>query len=450
MMRAHEFIASQPWCITEPALRQIIAIAERSAEPEAVAAREGMRRADARRIEMRENVAVIPVRGPIFRYANLFAEISGATSTEAIAKDFTTAIEDPQVAGVVMEFDSPGGAAAGINELARMIYEARGAKPIIAYASSQMASAAYWIGSAADSLVGDRTALIGSIGVLYTATDTTARDARSGIRTIEVVSSQSPDKRVDVGADEGRAKIQRIVDDLAAVFVDSVATYRDITTADVLADYGRGGLLVGQSAVDAGLLDRLGSLESVIADIQSRVSPLNRRSVFNMTRNTSTPQARGPIVVRSTEDLHRALLAGHEAAEISIEAIDVARVTAEAVAAAVAEEQARAAAAVAAAKTEATAAERNRILELQSIGMKGFEKEISAAIESGTDAKTTAFEITKAAKARGTSIDTLRRDAPAAVAAGGRTDATTQAPETRSSWDKITGRLKASAGKRAR
>src|SRR6185503_19749583 len=74
-MRAFVYAADRPWAITEAGLRQILEIAERSnASPEAVAARLGRPLENTRTVEVRDGVAVIPVTGPIFRYANLFTE----------------------------------------------------------------------------------------------------------------------------------------------------------------------------------------------------------------------------------------------------------------------------------------------------------------------------------------------------------------------------------------
>jgi ClpP class serine protease len=59
--------------------------------------------------KIREGAAVIPVVGPLFRYANIFTAISGASSYEVLAKDFTSALENPDVHSIILDIDSPGG-----------------------------------------------------------------------------------------------------------------------------------------------------------------------------------------------------------------------------------------------------------------------------------------------------------------------------------------------------
>src|ERR1019366_7530398 len=109
---------------------------------------------------------IIPVTGPIFQRANLFTAISGATSTEVLATDFTAALGNPSITAIILNLDSPGGEVDGINELSQMIYDARGQKPIIAYVGAQAASGAYWIASQSDEVIVDATARLGSIGTV--------------------------------------------------------------------------------------------------------------------------------------------------------------------------------------------------------------------------------------------------------------------------------------------
>jgi hypothetical protein len=78
---------------------------------------------------------------------------------------------------------------------------------------------------------------------------------------------------VDPTTERGRAKYQAQVDALAGVFVADVARYRGVSEDTVLADFGQGGVFVGQAAVDAGLVDRLGSYEGTIADLAARARP---------------------------------------------------------------------------------------------------------------------------------------------------------------------------------
>ncbi|EKE70887.1 S49 family peptidase [Oceanibaculum indicum] len=272
-MNALDFVLAEPWAITEDYLRAILAIASRdmNAELEALQAKAGKPLMNTRAVTVRDGVAVIPVVGPMFPRANLFTEVSGATSYEVLATDFNRALEDGSVRAIVTTWSTPGGAAEAVNELAGMIHGARGRKPIAAYVGGSAASAGYWLASAVEPglLVMDATATVGSIGVMGTYIDTRERDARAGVKEVRFISSNAPDKNRDPISDpEGAALVQRRVDALEAVFIETVARNRGVTVEKVKADFGRGDVIVGRAAVDAGMADSLGSLEGLIASLK--------------------------------------------------------------------------------------------------------------------------------------------------------------------------------------
>jgi ClpP class serine protease len=275
--RALDLVMGTPWLITEDGLNQILAIAGRANEaPEAVAARLGRPLQNTRTVTERDGTAIIPVVGPIFRHANLFTEISGATSVEVLATDIQAAIDNPAIARLVLDLDSPGGQATGIAELAALIHASP--KPVIAYVDGMAASAAYWIAAAADSIILSSTALVGSIGVVASY-----RPEKDG--PIKIISSQSPLKQATPDTETGRAEAQRVVDQLGDVFIADVATYRGTDPETVTRDFGQGGILVGALAVAAGMADAVGTLESIIAG-----SPGATQRTYSMA-NPATAQA---------------------------------------------------------------------------------------------------------------------------------------------------------------
>lgn len=75
----------------------------------------------------------------------------------------------------------------------------------------------YWIASACDKILAADTAILGSIGVV------SIFEKDDDGKTIEIVSSQSQNKRPDINTEEGKAKIQARVDELAEVLIAKVA-----------------------------------------------------------------------------------------------------------------------------------------------------------------------------------------------------------------------------------
>lgn len=303
MSKIVEWIFNHRWAITPSAMQAIIEIAEkqidqpidpkifhgdidyvnelktevqglkitdvtfRSNPYAAIEAIKGTRVEGAYNLFIRGKTAILPIFGVIVPRAGLFSRISGATSCEMIAYDFRFALEDRSINNIILDIDSPGGEVTGISELSAMIFESRNQKKIISYVSGMAASAAYWIASASSEMATVDTGEMGSIGVVAAIRDTSARDEKSGIKNIEIVSSVSPNKRIDPKTDAGRKSIQTIVDELAQIFVSAVAKHRNVSESDVINKFGQGGMLVGNSAINAGMADKIGSLDSLILDL---------------------------------------------------------------------------------------------------------------------------------------------------------------------------------------
>ena len=87
----------------------------------------------------------------------------GATVIDDLQKVFQAALNDSKIKAIVLDVDSPGGTVSGIDAMCEVVLAARQIKPVVAFANSQMSSAAYWLGSAASVVVCERTASLGSI-----------------------------------------------------------------------------------------------------------------------------------------------------------------------------------------------------------------------------------------------------------------------------------------------
>lgn len=298
-MNVFNLACNIPWLITSDGLKLILQIAsresldpelaaqlraDRAERPSAVAARRGRPLDGARHAWVRDGVAVIDITGPIVRYADFFSEVSGAASVETLALDFQRALDDPAVDAILLNIDSPGGEVTGIHDFGEQIHAARGIKPVWAFVEGLGASAAYWLASATQHIVADPTAALGSIGVVMSVRDPSKAKATD----IEIVSSQSPNKRPDVLTERGRSQYQRLVDDLASVFIETMARNRAVSEETVITKFGEGGVLIGKYAVQAGLADQLGGFEETLAALAAHAAeqrPLRQRRASASTES---------------------------------------------------------------------------------------------------------------------------------------------------------------------
>jgi|694.fasta_scaffold07757_8 signal peptide peptidase SppA len=223
--------------------------------------------------EVRDGVAIIPLMGTLSPRVNLTTEVSGGTSSELLARDIRMAADDPQVAGIILQVDSPGGAVAGTQAAASAVMAARRTKPVVTLGEGTIASGAYWIGSAGDQLfLSSATDMAGSIGVRMIHRDMSRAEEAAGIKTTEIVAGKWKSLGSEHGplTESGQKALQDRVDAIYRVFVGDVANQRGRSTEQVLSDMADGRVFVGQEAIDAGLADGFASIDELVQEVRDR------------------------------------------------------------------------------------------------------------------------------------------------------------------------------------
>jgi signal peptide peptidase SppA len=344
-----EAIFGERWAIVPEFLNKIVSIAEGHGNIEQATAIREMRKVQGayRAGKTANGVAIIPVVGPIFPRANMMTEYSGATSVSMLTNELQAAIDDPEVKSIVLNFDSPGGVVTGISEFADMVKAT--SKRVVGYVYGSADSAAYWIASACDAIYMSQTADVGSIGVVVSAFTDKERMKKEGIERHEIVSSVSPNKRPDISTEGGRSQVQRMVDAMAEVFVSTVAVNRGVSVETVVKKFGGGEVFIGQEAVNRGMADGITTLETLInngADMTTNNPASAAAATPAPVPSAVVPQAPAPVP---------------PAAPAAIDTSSPEFL-----------------AAVAAATAQATASERTRIAECESLKAKfpGYEASV--------------------------------------------------------------------------
>ena len=219
----------------------------------------------------RGKVAVLPLSGPMIHKGGVLASLFGTTH-DGFGTAFDALMDDSGIGAVVFDVDSPGGTVAGTPELAARIRSRRGEKPIIAVSNSLMASAAFWVGSAADTGVAAPSADVGSVGVLAVHNDFSGFNERIGVKPTIIKSAPfkaegNPEEPL---GDDALAFFQSRVDEMHGAFVRDLAIQRGTTENRVNKDFGQGRVMSAKQAVENGLADRVATLDQVISELTSR------------------------------------------------------------------------------------------------------------------------------------------------------------------------------------
>jgi signal peptide peptidase SppA len=255
-----------------------------------------------------DGAAIIPVTGILAKRMNLFMAISGGTSTEMLASAVRQAVDDDEVEAMVLRTDSPGGTVDGTKDVADIIYSARQHKPVVSYADGLMASAGYWIGSAAHRVVTGETGEVGSIGVIMKHYDWSAYNEERGLKVTNLYAGKykAMGNQDEPLTEEAVAYLQGQVDYLYTLFVDAVAVHRGTDAATVIKQMAEGRIFIGRQALDAGLVDEIGTLETAV---QTALDLREGGSIYQilMKEGAMTDKKTDKAVIKTVADLRDAL-----------------------------------------------------------------------------------------------------------------------------------------------
>lgn len=220
-------------------------------------------------------VALIPIYGVISHRMNLMSQISGGTSVEKLTAQFRQAVADPSVKAIAFDIDSPGGSVEGVSELAEEIFKSRSKKKTVAVANALAASAAYWLGSAADEFVVIPSGQVGSIGVFCEHMDISEALAKDGVK-ISLISAgkyKVEGNPYEPLSDEARAAMQEKVDAYYDMFVKSVAKARGVSQAAVREGFGQARCIVAAEALKQKMVDGVATLDQTLARLGATAAP---------------------------------------------------------------------------------------------------------------------------------------------------------------------------------
>lgn len=199
---------------------------------------------------------------------SLFQEGSGFAS-DSIAAALLEAGRDDDVEAVVFRIDSPGGSPSASDQIWRAIQRIQDEeeKPVIVSMASAAASGGYYVATGADWIVANRSTITGSIGIFGGKFAIEEGLARIGINaeTI-VVGGDFTGAFTTTGAftDEQRAQFREFLKQGYDRFTGLVAEGRGLSPEQI-DQVARGRVWSGEDALEVGLVDELGGINTAIA-----------------------------------------------------------------------------------------------------------------------------------------------------------------------------------------
>lgn len=233
------------------------------------------------------SVAVIPVKGVLMKddEDDCGYFIAG---TATLTKRLQEADNHPNISGIILNFDTPGGTIDGIQAFADSIKAAK--KPVVGFIDGLCASAGVYGASSCDYIIANNiTAEIGSIGVMMSFIDAQPYYEKLGFKFHEVYSSLSPDK--NKGHQEAKKGNYELVikeglDPYAQIFRNQVKSNRPAVTEESMT----GKLYIAEEALKRGLIDEIGNIEVAVKKIEELAGAKTAEASINKSKTEMKQQ----------------------------------------------------------------------------------------------------------------------------------------------------------------
>lgn len=197
--------------------------------------------------------------------------IQSNDANDFVVEELKKAKEDPQIKGVILNVNSPGGSVYASERIANEIKALKEEeKPVYTVMREMAASGGYYISAPTDRIYASNETWTGSIGVIIQSYSLQGLFEKYGIKEQNITTGKMKDagsQGRDMSKEE-KEYFQGLVDSAFDRFVKIVSEGRGISEREVrkLAD---GRVYDGSQALENGLVDKIGNLDSAIGDMAS-------------------------------------------------------------------------------------------------------------------------------------------------------------------------------------
>jgi protease-4 len=218
----------------------------------------------------RSRIAVLYVVGTIASGKGGFDPVNGSVAgSETIVEQIRKIRNDDSIKAIVLRIDSPGGSSVASDVIWRELAitrEEHPDRPIVASMSDLAASGGYYVAMPAEAIVAQPGTLTGSIGVFGGKIVIAGTLEKAGVATETVTTGANADiySPFTPFTPAQRAKLEEFMEDFYKNFVAKVAESRK-STPDAIHAVAQGRVWTGRQALQHGLVDALGGLDTAVA-----------------------------------------------------------------------------------------------------------------------------------------------------------------------------------------
>ena len=252
-------------------------------------------------------IAIIDITGMITNYAKPGLLRQGENPVSLMYEKLQQAAVDKKVKAVILRINSPGGTVTASDAIYRQVmqFKKQTGKPVIALFMDVAASGAYYVACSADRIVTYPTAITASIGVILQTVSVKPALQRWGIEPRAFTSgpNKAAGSPLENISEEQAQILQQTVDDFYPRFLHTVKTSRPTIKPADLPWLTDGRIVTGGTAVQVGLADELGDLQSAY-ELAKELAHITRGELVRFHRPlqyVGSPYASAPVNVPQTQ-----------------------------------------------------------------------------------------------------------------------------------------------------
>lgn len=253
-----------------------------------------------------DGIAVLPISGTLAHKWGGLQPSCGATGYDGIQARLSQALKDPEVRGIMLDVDTPGGEVAGAFDCTDLIARANKIKPVWSLCYDMHCSAGQLVVSGAGRRLITQTGIAGSIGVVIAHIDVSEMLKQTGrkVTLIHAGSNKVDGNPYEALPERVRAKLQADVEATRLRFANTVSRHTGLAVDRILAQ--EAGTFEGQAAIEQGLADELVNAADAVAVMAERISHKQTFATgrnMNVTDKNASAEGTDPKV--STTELNK-------------------------------------------------------------------------------------------------------------------------------------------------
>ena len=185
--------------------------------------------------------------------------------SEEIWDAFQDAMDHPDIDAIIFRVDSPGGTPTAAETIRRAVTLAKKEKPVIVSMGNMATSGGYWVSSEASAIIAQPATLTGSIGVFAIKPNLSGLWEKLNINWETIDRGQNADLWSTNKAltPQEKQQLQSLINHTYGQFLERVGTGRNLSP-DQLKAVAEGRIWTGEQALDNGLIDGLGGIETTV------------------------------------------------------------------------------------------------------------------------------------------------------------------------------------------